>query len=549
MRKQLFLVIGITSLLGGCLEVSTDAASVESAEVSNGTATIEAEFSAEWSASSNVSTGSQVGIAQSIYNLGPCNAATEGASTYVIDESSYFFCSSGLWAVPKETVTNSCSITGSGDGNIVICGDVTIGNLTIGGSTGSALLDSSIQAIVGKDGKDGVDGKDGKDGIDGKDGRDGVDGIDGIDGVDGKDGRDGKDGIDGVDGKDGKDGSSCTVAPLPNNAGYKILCGGDSVGVLLNGRDGVDGKDGCDGKDGRDGVDGKDGRDGVDGRDGRDGIDGVDGKDGKDGRDGIDGKDGRDGIDGVDGKDGKDGRDGIDGKDGRDGVDGKDGRDGVDGKNCDCDSTKNLTKESWSALNPNLDYCVFQDARDSQWYKCVVIGNQTWMAENLNYASTATQSWCYDNQDSNCTRFGRLYTWSAAADLPETYNNKNANLPENYQGACPAGWHLPTNAEWNVLHAYVSVRNSYVGQALLSKEHGGTDEFGFSAVPAGNWKDDLVDRQSYFDNTGWVADFWSATEDNYMAIRRNIGYYNETSLNAEYEEKYEWGYSVRCVKN
>ena len=84
-------------------------------------------------------------------------------------------------------------------------------------------------------------------------GRDGKNGADGIDGVDGKDGDNGSDGIDGTDGKDGAtgekgakgdaglDGASCTAEALSDGSGYKVLCGGDSVGVVLNGTDGVDG--------------------------------------------------------------------------------------------------------------------------------------------------------------------------------------------------------------------------------------------------------------------------------------------------------------------
>lgn len=60
-------------------------------------------------------------------------------------------------------------------------------------------------------------------------------------------GADGRDGINGCDGEDGKDGESCTVEPLKKESGYKVICGEDSVGVLLNGLDGSDGKDGDDG--------------------------------------------------------------------------------------------------------------------------------------------------------------------------------------------------------------------------------------------------------------------------------------------------------------
>lgn len=73
---------------------------------------------------------------------------------------------------------------------------------------------------------------------------------------------------------------SCSTESLPDSTGLVILCNGDSIGVIYNGKDGSDGKDGSNGKDG---SDGKDGTDGTDGKDGSDGKDGTDGKDGSDG--------------------------------------------------------------------------------------------------------------------------------------------------------------------------------------------------------------------------------------------------------------------------
>ncbi len=64
------------------------------------------------------------------------------------------------------------------------------------------------------------------------------------------DGKNGADGSDGKDGENGLDGASCTVKALASGAGYKIICGGDSVGVILNGANGKDGENGSDGKDG-----------------------------------------------------------------------------------------------------------------------------------------------------------------------------------------------------------------------------------------------------------------------------------------------------------
>ena len=65
--------------------------------------------------------------------------------------------------------------------------------------------------------------------------------------------------VSGREGKDGEDGASCTVVPLADESGYKILCGGDSVGVMLNGAAGKDGQNGTNGANGSDGRDGEDG--------------------------------------------------------------------------------------------------------------------------------------------------------------------------------------------------------------------------------------------------------------------------------------------------
>ena len=90
----------------------------------------------------------------------------------------------------------------------------------------------------------------------------------------------GDDGVDGVNGKDGADGANgvaCVVKALKDSSGFKVLCDGDSVGVLQNGTDGKDGKDGKNGKNGSDGEDGADGKDGksVTGKAGADGEDGA----------------------------------------------------------------------------------------------------------------------------------------------------------------------------------------------------------------------------------------------------------------------------------
>ncbi|MBR6448571.1 MAG: hypothetical protein IKS96_01270, partial [Fibrobacter sp.] len=135
--------------------------------------------------------------------------------------------------------------------------------------------------------------------------------------------------------------------------------------------------------------------------------------------------------------------------------------------------TSSIAKDSY--FNPNIDYGKMTDSRDGQVYKTVKIGNQIWMAENLNFAYTSvpykyednvsdSTSWCYDNDPANCTNYGRLYTWAAAMDSAGLISIANKtkcgygitctpNLI--HQGICPGGWHIPTVAEWKELFVNV----------------------------------------------------------------------------------------------
>jgi len=134
--------------------------------------------------------------------------------------------------------------------------------------------------------------------------------------------------------------ASCHTEPLADASGSKIVCGGDSIGVVLNGHNGKDGAQGVPGEKGDKGDVGEQGKRGDTGDDGLDGLNGRDGKDGAPGAAGEAGLDGWDGAPGVDGKDGKDGKDGTPGADGKDGANGQDGKDGV---NCVLESVDEQT--------------------------------------------------------------------------------------------------------------------------------------------------------------------------------------------------------------
>ena len=182
-------------------------------------------------------------------------------------------------------------------------------------------------------------------------------------------------------------------------------------------------------------------------------------------------------------------------------------------------------------FNPDIDYGTMTDSRDGKVYRTVRIGDQVWMAENLNYYDAADlnvkeKSWCFgksDNGDSTtCDVSGRLYTWAAAMDSVGAWSTngkgcgdgKTCTLTATVQGVCPEGWHLPSFSEWYTL--FTAVGGSTPGKVLKSQtgwisDGNGTDAFGFSALPAG--LRGVRNYDVYFLHDGGYASFWSSTEN------------------------------------
>jgi len=173
---------------------------------------------------------------------------------------------------------------------------------------------------------------------------------------------------------------------------------------------------------------------------------------------------------------------------------------------------------------------TFTDKRDGKVYKIVKVGSQTWFAENLNYA--AKGSVCYDSLSSNCTKYGRLYTWEAAMK------------------ACPAGFHLPSFEEWETLENTVD-NSSTAGKKLKSTsgwhDNGnGTDKFGFAALPGGYGDDD-----GNFDYAGYYGVWWCAAtrgdrdDSDYAWGRGMVSNGEDVYMDAGYSKTLLL--SVRCV--
>jgi uncharacterized protein (TIGR02145 family) len=210
--------------------------------------------------------------------------------------------------------------------------------------------------------------------------------------------------------------------------------------------------------------------------------------------------------------------------------------------------TETKSSSSSDFSNLNIIYGNLIDSRDGQAYKTVKIGNQEWMAENLNYM--VDSSFCYKDSAVYCEKYGRLYRWAAAGGMSENEcgYGRTCSLPsENIQGVCPEGWHLPLKVEWETLFTAVGGRK-VAAKALKSildwYNYGdGTDDFGFSAYPAGRRA-----INGGYESVNLNAIFWSSSEyDGYYVYRVFLGYLNNAA-NLEYDTKNN-GFSVRCLRD
>ncbi len=181
------------------------------------------------------------------------------------------------------------------------------------------------------------------------------------------------------------------------------------------------------------------------------------------------------------------------------------------------------------------------DSRNGKTYQTVVIGPQTWMAENLDYEMP--DSWCYENNPEYCSQYGRLYTFEAV------------------KNACPAGWHTPSEEEWASLELYLGMpekevyeflyRGEDIGAKLKSVEgwesedgrNYGNNESGFNALPGGI----RVFYDGSFIRVGTQGYWWSGSMDIKTAWRRSL-FADKTGIDRDLATPTN-AYSVRCVKD
>ena len=206
----------------------------------------------------------------------------------------------------------------------------------------------------------------------------------------------------------------------------------------------------------------------------------------------------------------------------------------------------------------DCEYGTLTDSRDGQTYKTIVIGTQTWMAENLNFETE--ESYCLDDDAVNCSKYGRLYKWAAAMDGAGTWTSNGKGCGYDVtcspiypvRGICPEGWHLPDTTEFKTL--FDAVGGASTGGIALKSTSGwkdndgssgnGTDAYAFSVLPAGEAND-----YGRYDGEGGTARFWSSTEANKeKAYDIRLLFHKENVAIDILSPKF-YAYSIRCVKD
>ncbi|MCL4100705.1 fibrobacter succinogenes major paralogous domain-containing protein [Fibrobacter sp. HC4] len=198
-------------------------------------------------------------------------------------------------------------------------------------------------------------------------------------------------------------------------------------------------------------------------------------------------------------------------------------------------SSSSEQKEESSSSVKSEESAFFKDPRDNHVYRIVKIGNQTWFAQNLQYAGPVGSSRCHSDDYIQCDVYGRLYQRDKAMT------------------ACPTGWHLPSLDEWKVLFEYVGgtnvagiklkSRSNWVLQENFEK-YAGIDEYNFSVLPASfATATGVYGSTIKFDSHLWTS---SVDADGYNVMVYFLHSMGGVGISSVSENLY---YSVRCLQD
>lgn len=178
-------------------------------------------------------------------------------------------------------------------------------------------------------------------------------------------------------------------------------------------------------------------------------------------------------------------------------------------------------------------------------YPIIAVGNQCWMAKNLNIGTFTTsteepyphsnvsdndiiEKYCYGNIEDNCDTYGGLYDWNEMMGYSQN---------EGAQGICPDGWHIPTAADWALLVKYLGGQETAGG---LLKEH---TPYNFNALMSG-----VRLSSGIFTDATLSTRFWtSSLNHKKLAMYKFISTNNDNIVSKPYNRN--GAFHVRCIKN
>lgn len=232
-------------------------------------------------------------------------------------------------------------------------------------------------------------------------------------------------------------------------------------------------------------------------------------------------------------------------------------------------------------FDPCYGTTTVQDASGTS-YSIVAIGNQCWMAENLNIGTridganeqendSQIEKYCYEDSEANCDTDGGFYQWPEAMDLPSSCISTDCSgqVQSPHQGICPSGWHIPTDSEWTTLTDYLSAdsqywcggNSTYIAKSLAStdavqpnwttsttacqvgNDRATNNTTGFTCLPAG-----YRDTGGVFYNRAKYSCLWSTLQDSATNAWYRRLYYLSATVVRDGGSK-TFGFSVRCLRD
>jgi uncharacterized protein (TIGR02145 family) len=224
-------------------------------------------------------------------------------------------------------------------------------------------------------------------------------------------------------------------------------------------------------------------------------------------------------------------------------------------------SQNNLTISGGGSVTVNGNLTItnscgipITDSRDGKTYNTVFIGNQCWLAQNMNLGvrvnATTSQTnngviekLCYNDVESNCDIYGGLYSWDEMMQYISVEGGK---------GICPTGWHIPTTSEF--LQLFNALGGLQAAGGPLKEtgttywntpNTGATNSSGFTTLPGG-----FYHPAGSFYNLGVNTDFWTSSPGNSSNTITSftIAYDRITVVQNNYTLKTN-AFSVRCLKD